>query len=74
LFGDLKLIKNKWPERRLVMRAIKQYVVESFIVFPLAGHFLLVPLLQRRAAHEVPAWATILWQLFVIFMMTDFIL
>ena len=48
LFADRKLQRGKWPEWRLVRKALTQYVVESYLIFPLLGYYLLVPLLLTR--------------------------
>jgi hypothetical protein len=73
LFQQDKLIQ-KWPEKRLVMKALTQYLVESLIVFPLLGYFVLVPIMQMRAAEEFPSVPLLILQLVVIFLSTDFIL
>lgn len=71
LFKQYKLQPNKWPDRDLVWRAIVQWVVESFIIFPLAGYFIFVPILQRTAAKSLPSLPIIAFQLVVLFLTTD---
>ncbi len=51
----------------------QQYAVETLIVFPLLGYFVVSPVLLTRAAAELPPWYVVVAQLVVIFLSTDFL-
>ncbi len=71
LFASRKLQPGKWPEWRLVRKALVQYVVESYVLFPLMGYFVLTPLLLTRAATELPSLVAGTLQVVAMLLMTD---
>jgi sterol desaturase/sphingolipid hydroxylase (fatty acid hydroxylase superfamily) len=71
LFPERKLQRGKSPESWLVRKALVQYVLEAYVVFPLLGYYGLAPLLLSRAATELPGALTCVLQVVLMLLMTD---
>lgn len=68
-----RLQPNKWPDRWLHIKAAIKWGVEAFVVLPTAAYFVLVPILQMRAAEKIPALPIVMLQLLIMLFMTDFL-